>query len=61
MWATIKILRLFIRNLNRIATSLEKLDALYEADLASRGIVLTRPNFSDQAEMSYTTDVFPDE
>ncbi len=53
MFAAIRLIRLFIKSLSRIATSLESLEALYRLDLASRGIIQTNPTLKDQVEVMY--------
>lgn len=53
MWAAFRILRLFNKDLSRIALSLEDIASLYRLDLASRGIVPTDISIQDQVEVSY--------
>ena len=38
MWAAIRLIRLFIKSLSRIADSLDAIRVLYELDLEARGI-----------------------
>ncbi len=53
MFLAIRVLRLFIKSLTRIATSLESLESLYRLDLASRGIIQTNPQLKDELEVAY--------
>jgi hypothetical protein len=53
MWFAVRILRLYGRNVSRIAASLESLVSLYQLDLASRGITLIDPNVRDEVEIQY--------
>lgn len=53
MWATIRVIRLFVKSLSRIAAALESMRDLYQLDLKSRGIVPTDSTVVDQVEVSY--------
>jgi hypothetical protein len=53
MWGAIRTLRIFVKTLIRIAVALEKIQALYTADCASRGIGLTDYTVIDPVEVSY--------
>lgn len=53
MWAAIRIIRLCVKSLSRIAAALESLRDLYELDLESRGIIRADARLTDQVEVSY--------
>ena len=53
MWVAIRILRLFGKNLTRIACALEEIRDLYRLDLASRGVIATDASLRDQVEVMY--------
>jgi hypothetical protein len=53
MWAAIKILRLYIKSLTRIAAALESIESLYRMDLASRGLFPVDAAVQDPVEVAY--------
>lgn len=53
MFAAIRLIRLFIKSLSRIAASLESLETLYRLDLSSRGVIQTNPELKDPLEVAY--------
>ena len=53
MWKAALVIRLFAKNLGRIAVSLEQIAALYRTDLQSRGVILTDATIQDELEVVY--------
>ncbi len=53
MWFAVRILRLFSKDLTRIAKSLEAIESLYRLELSTRGIIQTNPSLKDELEVQY--------
>jgi hypothetical protein len=53
MWATIRLIRLFVRSLARTAVALEDIRDLYRLDLESRGVRPVQPDVMDHVEVMY--------
>lgn len=53
MWLAIRVIRLFSKDLSRIASSLEGILELYRLELATRGILQTNPTLKDELEVQY--------
>lgn len=53
MWLALRVIRLFSKDLSRLATAVSDLRDLYRLDLASRGIIQTNPSLKDELEVAY--------
>ncbi len=55
MWLAIRVIRLFSKDLSRLATAVADIRDLYRLDLASRGVIQTNPALKDELEVSYAS------
>ncbi len=53
MWLAIRVLRLFSKDLSRLATAVSDLRDLYRLDLASRGVIQINSTLKDELEVEY--------